>query len=311
MVDTFQAIVVVAIALVPGALYFWAFERQTGRWGIGLSDRVLRFVGLSALFHAAVAPVSYWFWAHQWPRLREGESVSLGLWGLAVAYAAVPLAGGTVIGFATRREQPWARFFVGPHPAPRAWDYLFEHEPDGWVRMRMKSGVWIGGVFAEIDGRLPYTAGYPEPQDLFLPATVDVDPDTGEFPRDEAGDIVHRSGGLLVRWEEVEYLEFVEDWSGHHGKSRRSASPSSPEGVRRWLHLLRQERLGAQAPAGPGSGSGREASRARLDKRQEELARRRGRRHRQYAGGYTSSRDVSEVLRGLLGPAPGEKRRQT
>lgn len=251
MPDTFQAAIVVAVALVPGALYFWAFERQAGRWGVTLSDRLLRFVGLSALFHAAVAPVSYWFWAHQWPRVRVGDPVSLWLWGVAIAYVAVPLAGGTVIGFATRRELPWARLFAGPHAAPRAWDYLFEHEPDGWVRMRMKSGVWIGGVFAEIDGRLPYTAGYPEPQDLFLPATVDVDPDTGAFPRNDAGDIVHRSGGLLVRWDEIEYLEFVEDWSRHYGHDRRPASATSPSGVRRRLHVFGPQRLRAQAPARP------------------------------------------------------------
>ena len=53
MPDTFQAIAVLAVALLPGALHVWAFERQAGRWGIGLSDRLLRFVGGSVLFHAA------------------------------------------------------------------------------------------------------------------------------------------------------------------------------------------------------------------------------------------------------------------
>lgn len=53
MPDTFQAIAVFAVALLAGALYVWAFERQAGRWGIGLSDRLLRFVGGSVLFHAA------------------------------------------------------------------------------------------------------------------------------------------------------------------------------------------------------------------------------------------------------------------
>ena len=49
MPDTFQALAVITIALLPGALYVWAFERQAGRWGIGFSDRALRFVGGSAL----------------------------------------------------------------------------------------------------------------------------------------------------------------------------------------------------------------------------------------------------------------------
>ena len=66
MPDTFQAVAVAVVALLPGALYVWAFERQAGRWGIGLSDRLLRFVGGSALFHAAAAPLTYWIWADRY-----------------------------------------------------------------------------------------------------------------------------------------------------------------------------------------------------------------------------------------------------
>jgi hypothetical protein len=269
MPDSFQAAIVVAVALVPGALYFWAFERQAGRWGVALSDRLLRFVGLSALFHAAVAPVSYWFWAHQWPKISEGEKVSLWLWAVAIGYVAVPLAGGTMIGYATRLGLPWSRWFAGPHAAPRAWDYLFESELVGWVRMRMKSGVWIGGVFGGVDGRPSYTAGYPEQQDLFLTAMIDVDPETGEFPVDEDGDIVHRPGGVLVRWEEIEYLQFVEPEGTQYGKFRRTASPSSPQGLRRGLHLFQSGHLGVQAPAQSWTGARGTAPGVRGDERQE------------------------------------------
>jgi hypothetical protein len=274
MPDSFQAAIVVAIALVPGALYFWAFERQAGRWGVALSDRVLRFVGLSALLHAAIAPVSYWFWANQWPKIREGMHVSLWLWALAIAYVAVPLASGTATGYATRLGLPWSRWFAGPHPAPRAWDYLFESELVGWVRMRMKSGVWIGGVFGVVDGRRSYTAGYPEQQDLFLTAMIDVDPETGEFPVDEDGDIVHRPGGVLVRWEEIEYLQFVEPEGTQHGKFGRTAPSASPQGLRRGLRLFWPGHLGVQAPAEPWAGSRGTPQGSRGDQRQQEVARR-------------------------------------
>ena len=70
MPTSFQAAAVLAIELLPGAMYIWSFERQAGRWGIGLSDRVLRFVGASAIFHAFFAPASYWFWSTQWPKLK-------------------------------------------------------------------------------------------------------------------------------------------------------------------------------------------------------------------------------------------------
>jgi hypothetical protein len=54
-----------------------------------------------------------------------------------------------------------------------------------------------------------YAAGYPEPQDLYLAASVEVDPETGEFALDD-GRPQLGPGGLLVRWEEVEYLEFID-----------------------------------------------------------------------------------------------------
>jgi hypothetical protein len=310
MPDTFQAAIVVAVALVPGALYFWAFERQAGRWGVALSDRLLRFVGLSALFHAAIAPVSYWFWANEWPKLSEGEPVSLWLWGVAIGYVAVPLASGTAIGFATRLGLPWSRWFAGPHPAPRAWDYLFGHELDGYVRMHLKSGRWIAGVFAEINDLAPYTAGYPEDEDLFLPATVAVDPETGELPKDENGRVVLQPGGLLIRWNEIEYLQFVDESENEdNGQLRRTASSPAAPGLHRRLHVFGQGRLGAQASRGSGSGTGGEATRARVVRR-EEVAGKRGRRRKQFVGGYTSSgRSITELRPPPdLGPGPGGPR---
>lgn len=210
MTDSLQAIPVLLLALLPGAMYVWMFERQAGRWGIGLSDRWLRFVGGSALFHVIFAPATYWLWAEQWPKLRAAETVNWGMWAISFAYVALPAVGGTVIGSATRRGADWSRWFTGPDPAPRAWDYLFQHQADGWVRLRLKLGVWIGGAYANANGHRSYAAGYPEPQDLFLAAAADVDPDTGAFVLDADGNPTVLEGGLLVRWDEVEYLEFID-----------------------------------------------------------------------------------------------------
>ena len=59
MPGTFQAAAVVVLAMLPGALYVWAFERQAGRYGIGLSDRILRFAGGSAVLLAIFAGPLY------------------------------------------------------------------------------------------------------------------------------------------------------------------------------------------------------------------------------------------------------------
>lgn len=211
MPTTFQALAVLVAALVPGALYLWSFERLAGRWGATLSDRLFRFVGGSAILHAVFAPATYWFWLDQWPAVAAGEQVSWGLWLLALGYVAVPLTAGTLVGHGTRKRWRWSTWVTGPDPAPRAWDYLFQGERDGWVRLKLKSGTWIAGGYATAtSGLKSYSAGYPEPQDLYLATTAAVDPDSGEFLLDGDGQVSLEAGGLLIRWDEVEYLEFID-----------------------------------------------------------------------------------------------------
>jgi Family of unknown function (DUF6338) len=212
MPATFQALGVLVLALLPGALYVWAFERQVGAWGIRLSDRVLRFVGFSAFLHAVFAPLTYRLWVAfvRTGRLQGGD-VPLALWLAVLVYIALPTAVGTIVGRGTRTGAAWARWFTGPDPAPRAWDKLFGSRPDGWIRMRLKSGTWLAGAFGENDdGVRSYAAGYPEDPDLFLVDAVELDPETGEFLLDQDGMPVSKGSSILVRWAEVEYLDFFE-----------------------------------------------------------------------------------------------------
>lgn len=80
------------------------------------------------------------------------------------------------------------------------------------MRLRLKSGAWIGGAYAQPEGGpKSYAAGYPEPQDLFLAETVETDPETGEFMLEADGRTPRlRGGSILIRWDEVEYLEFID-----------------------------------------------------------------------------------------------------
>lgn len=212
MPGTFQALVVLIAALLPGALYTWSYEQLVGAWGVGLSDRVLRFVGVSAVFHAAVAPLTVWAWRSYVLTGRLGDgNLPIALWLLPLLYVVIPIASGVVVGRGTVNKRPWAKAFTGPSPAPRAWDYLFSRQPDGWVRVRLKSGVWLGGAFSSAgDGLDSYAAGYPDEQDLFLAEAYSVDPESGEFELDANGDVVPTGSGILVRWAEVEYLDFID-----------------------------------------------------------------------------------------------------
>lgn len=212
MPESLDGLAVTLIALLPGALYTWGFERLVGKWGVTLSDRLLRFVGGSAVFHAVLAPVSYWLWSRfvLTGRLGEGKPLPLLLWLVPLLYVGMPLGVGSLAAWGHQRGTSWSRVLTGSDPAPRAWDYLFQGHPDGWVRCRLKSGIWVGGAFASASGRASYVAGYPEPADIYLAQAANVDPDTGEFMLDSTGGPALRESGLLLRWEEVEYLEFID-----------------------------------------------------------------------------------------------------
>jgi hypothetical protein len=171
---------------------------------------VLRFVGASAIVHAVLAPASYWLWSSKWPSIATGASNPLWLWAIASIYVVAPFTAGTLIGWGTRSRVGWTRWITGPDPAPRAWDYLFQGERDGWVRIKLRTGPWIGGAYATSGELKSYSAGYPEQQDIFLARGVVLDPDTGEFLFDEDGNVLLGAGGLLVRWDEIEYLEYID-----------------------------------------------------------------------------------------------------
>jgi hypothetical protein len=55
-----------------------------------------------------------------------------------------------------------------------------------------------------------YASGYGEDGDLYCGETVRVDPQSGEFVLDDQGNLQTDAGGILIRWAEVEYAQFLE-----------------------------------------------------------------------------------------------------
>jgi hypothetical protein len=215
VVDTFQALGVLLLALLPGALYVWAFEREAGGWGLGVTDRLLRFVGASAVFHALFAPLAYIAYRDLvvTGRLARGAALPLWLWLVPVVYVALPTVAGSRVGSATSAGKRWTRYVVGRSPAPRAWDHLFSPQDlSGWIRLKLKTGDWIVGAYGRSGGRRirSYAAGYPDAQDLYLVETAECEPETGKFVLDPDNKPRLRGIGVLIRWEEVLYLEFID-----------------------------------------------------------------------------------------------------
>lgn len=207
MPGTFEAVIAALVAVLPGALAVWGFERISGRWAIGLSDRLLRFLGISAVLHALAAPITYTLWREYFSDgARTGvEPLPLWLWAVALGYVVVPLALGSGLAWAGDNEASWTKWAVGNNPAPTAWDAVFSSQPTGaYVLMKLKSGRWVGGQFVEGS----YVGGYPEPADIYLLRELKVDQSAEDFAVDAGGNHIQQgSYGLLVRWEEIEFLE--------------------------------------------------------------------------------------------------------
>lgn len=43
------------IFVLPGAVYTWAYERQNSAYGVTFTDRFLRFIAASVIFHLVLA----------------------------------------------------------------------------------------------------------------------------------------------------------------------------------------------------------------------------------------------------------------
>lgn len=216
MPDTFQALWVLLLALLPGAMYTWAYEREVGGWGTNFSDRLLRFVGVSVIFQALISPLTYWLYSKF---IRDappgGSRLPLWLWPLVMLYVAIPLAAGLVTAHAFHKGNRISRFLLGRAPAPRSWEHLFSSpELRGWVRIRLKSGEWLVGAYSRANGTplRSYAAGFPNDQDLYLSETVECDSTTGAVELNNDMSPPYRGAGILIRWDEVSFLEFIKMW---------------------------------------------------------------------------------------------------
>lgn len=216
MPTTAEALVIALIAVLPGAMYLWGFEREDGPWSVGLADRTLRFVGASGLLSPFSLPLVWLGYRELVLRegLRDLSGPAWWVWTLPPGLFVVPAVLGLVVGYAARRGKGWVRPLVGAAPAPRGWDQLFRTpELEGYVRLRLLDGTWLIGVWAghSPGNTLPgsYAAGFPHPQDLYFVDTCVADAE-GTAGVDDGGRPVLTGVATLVRWDQVAYADFLQ-----------------------------------------------------------------------------------------------------
>lgn len=179
---TTTALLLLVVAVLPGSVYLWAFERQAAAFGVTFADRVLRFVAMSVVFDVLYAWPGYAVYRAAFAGRPLGTGQFTLLWSATAVALAVPYACGSLVGglYATRTTRAgWTRFrrrvspeaeaallrlAIGAYPAPRAWDAHFVTRPDEYVRVRLRDGGWVGGWFS----RGSWAGKYPHDTDLLI-----------------------------------------------------------------------------------------------------------------------------------------------
>jgi Family of unknown function (DUF6338) len=211
-----EALLTIGIAILPGATFVWGMEREIGSWWVDIGERILRFVALSLIFQVILAPVSYSLYRNYilTGRLSRG-TLPTWVWFALLLYAIGPLLLGWLFGLGIRKRSNIASEIFGPQavsPAA-AWDYMFSGDKSGYVRLLLKTDppMWVAGTWTdEGNGRRAFASSAPEHRDIFLQLVLKCDNKTGKFVRDAEGNLVVLGGSMLVRYDEVHYLEFIE-----------------------------------------------------------------------------------------------------
>jgi hypothetical protein len=175
--STAIGLVIAALAVLPGAVYVWSHESQTGSFGVALSDRLLRFLGVSAVIQVIAGWPEYGLYRAvrtDWPNVSAGTFATA--WGLFVALVALPALAGTVVGRCRKAGLLRGRLLqivFSDEVAPRAWDDSFMGEQGIYLRVRTTDDCWILGRYAKES----YVGGFPAEKDLRLEETYQVLPD--------------------------------------------------------------------------------------------------------------------------------------
>ena len=217
------AFAIVVVAVVPGSMYTWAYEREASAFGVTLADRTLRFIAISLLFHLALGWPEYALYRLALAGPRFGAWQFAASWAAILLVVALPGVLGTVLGglYATRnsregwaavrrrlspeRERRLLRLVLGRTPAPRAWDDLFSDRPTMYLRVQTTDGTPVAGLFADDS----YAGGFPHDTDLFLEDAWDL-ADDGSFGK-SLGYPVYIPAGQIARMEIVRPLNGAEE----------------------------------------------------------------------------------------------------
>jgi len=213
---TVQQLTILLVLVLPGVFYQAVRERLSGVRAAENEpqNRLLRAIAAGALLDAVYA-VAVGPWLVELMAGTASEPFSgvlkhprlAGLTGLLLVVV-VPSAVAWAEGWWTRRRAR-ARY----EPTPTAWDALFHASGSCFVRMRLKSGLWVGGWL----GSRSAVSAYPQPGDLYLQTQYRMAAD-GSFVGRMPG-----TAGVYVKAADVEVVELLRPPAPEKGNDDRTS----------------------------------------------------------------------------------------
>ncbi len=98
------------------------------------------------------------------------------------------------------------------HPIQKPWDFLFSQREQYWVKVTLKNGTVIGGLYAENS----FTSSSPAREEIYLEESW-VITDRGRFERPK-----NDTAGIIVLPDEISHMEFRNIDGGKDGTEEKS-----------------------------------------------------------------------------------------
>lgn len=192
-------VLAIILFLIPGLNATWVVERLEGRSTLPVQERLFRTISWSVVVHLLAAP-------YLLSRSNElfhdliRPSVELLVTGAGVLFVAPVFLALALVWL--RRRAPFRRIvraLTHISPSPAAWDFVFSTLGPTFVRVRLRDGGFVGGLFA----RHSFASAFPQPQSLFIERAWRLSR-KGEFVQPVPG-----NRGILLHADMIDVVEFL------------------------------------------------------------------------------------------------------
>jgi Family of unknown function (DUF6338) len=216
MVGTFEALSLLVLAILPGAVLMFSYEHHAGPLAGSPNERVVRFVVGTVLVFPYTATIAAWAYTRVFHvrvdgsrdefanRLEHPTGLSPAWTLLPLVYVIVPW----VLGWLAGKGRVWWRARAVKNqttslvPGVSAWDIVFLEPGPKLISAKLRGGPWVAGVFSDSSFA---SAPAGKQKELVLEAGVQID-EAGQIERDVYGTPTVLPGAVVLNYADVELM---------------------------------------------------------------------------------------------------------